>query len=80
MSPGDLELEDSPAKRAESTFGVRFPIRGQIARLAQCQMHLLIEVFAEFAITPEHFVRDVLGNEGSSLLEESLVLGAQFDV
>jgi hypothetical protein len=43
-------------------------------------MHLLIEVFAEFPITPEYVVGDVLSDEGPGLLIESLVLGREFDV
>ena len=44
-------------------------------------MHLLIEVFAELAITPEYVVGDVLSDEGPGLLGiESLVLRQKVDV
>jgi hypothetical protein len=79
MSPGNFELEDTPTNRSESTFGLQLPVRSQIPRFAQRQMHLLIEVFAEIPIAAAHFVGDVFGYERPRLVKESLVLGRECD-
>ena len=80
MRPGNFELEDSPTNGAESTFGLELPVRGQVSRFAQCQMHLLIEVFAELPIAPAHFVGDVLSYERPRLIEKRLVVGREGDL
>ena len=79
MRPADLEFEDPPAQRGESAFGLQLPLRGQIARFAQRQMHALVEVFAELAITPKHVIGDVFSDERPGLLGESLVLRGKRD-
>ena len=79
MATGDLELEDSPANGAESPFGLKFPIRGQISCFAERQMHFLIKVFAELAIAPENLVGDVFSDERPSLFEKGVVFGRKRD-
>lgn len=80
MSPANLELKNSPANRIETTLGLQLPVRGQISRCTQRQMHLFIEVFAELAIATPHFVGDMRGHERARLILKSLVLGRQCDV
>ena len=80
MGTGDLEFKDSPADRTESPFGLGLPIRGQIARVAQRQMHLFIEVLAELTIAPQNLVGDVFSDERPSLLEKGVVFSRKHDV
>ena len=79
VGPGDLELKDAPADRAESALGLQPPVQGQVPGFAQRQMHLLVEVFTELALAAQHFVGDVLRYERPGLLEKGLVLGAEID-
>ncbi len=56
------------------------PIRGQIPRFAQRQMHFLIEVFAELTIAPQHLVGDVFSRRMPASGRGRLVLGRKSDV
>ena len=71
MSPGDLEFKDSPANRTKTALGFGLPIRGQITRIPQRQMHLFVEVLAEL---------DVYKRQGIDRRVEQLVVDGVVEV
>ena len=50
MRATDLEIPDALAQPAETALGFGLEIGGQIAGLAECQVHALVEILAGLAV------------------------------